>query len=118
MANPRVAGKNFEYRCVRHLRDAGFENAYRVPVSGASQLVKGDVFFQAGDFLRFVVECKKTMKKSFQMDINTLNKIGLDAKSMRRKPLLFHSYGRSPVFVTLRLKDFLEILNKVVWNEF
>lgn len=61
--NPRTKGKRFEYEVRDLFRSLGFE-AERVPLSGASRALKGDVIVSRGG-LQFSVECKRRKKLPF-----------------------------------------------------
>ena len=104
MTTPKQRGTAFEYY-VLYILKKYFPLSYRVPVSGASQGMKGDIV--AGDFL---IECKKTLCDSIRIRKLWLQKIVSEAKRAGKIPALVFSLNRTEPFIILPLRTFLDLI--------
>jgi hypothetical protein len=97
-------GKGFEYRVRDWFRRAGYE-AERVPVSGVSKAMKGDVIVKVGDSV-FCFECKRRTggyKELFRWIEEARGK-GLHAVIL--------GVGRQKPVVVLQIDTFIELLGR------
>lgn len=97
-------GKGFEYRVRDWFRRAGYE-AERVPVSGVSKAMKGDVIVRVGDLV-FCFECKRRTgryKELFRW-IEEAREKGLHAVIL--------GVGRQKPVVVLQIDTFIELLGR------
>jgi hypothetical protein len=102
-----VIGKGFEYRVRDWFRRAGFE-ADRVPVSGVSPAMKGDVIVKIGEKGRLVVECKRRTggyKELFRW-LSEVGKKGVD--------ILVLGVGRQKPVVIMEIDKFIELVLRKV----
>jgi len=96
-------GKGFEYRVRDWFRRAGFE-ANRVPVSGASSAMKGDVVVKVSRGLELFIECKRRTggyKELFRWVEDALGK-GVD--------VLVLGVSRQKPVVIMRIDKFIELI--------
>ncbi len=83
--------KRFEYRIKYFLENLGFK-ANRVPVSGISKLVKGDIIAKKGD-LEIIIDAKSTTnKEKIIIDLKNLEKLKKFSKG--KIPILVFSFWR------------------------
>jgi Holliday junction resolvase len=98
-------GKGFEYRVRDWFRRAGFE-ADRVPLSGASSAMKGDVVVKVKEGFKLFIECKRRTgryKELFQWIEEAMGK-GLD--------VIVLGVGRQKPLVVMKIDKFLELLKR------
>ncbi len=105
-------GRRFEHLVKDKLRDAGF-NARRVPLSGR-QRPEGEKDIPNADLIveeRFFGKAKTTKAKKYvsfpESEIMELHKGDQD--------FLVFNFKRTPPFVVVRFKDFLDLLR--MWKE-
>lgn len=84
--------KQQEYKVRDMFRKYGWD-AYRVPVSGAADILKGDViadklFMPDPLKLRFMVDNKSTDKKTIRISVETLDKIYLQTENLEIDAIL------------------------------
>jgi Holliday junction resolvase len=96
-------GKGFEYRVRDWFRRAGFE-ANRVPVSGVSPIMKGDVVVKVCEGLELVVECKRRTggyKEMFKW---------LDEAEGKGVDMLVLGVGKRKPVVVMRIDKFIDLV--------
>jgi hypothetical protein len=122
MVDSRAKGARGEYLVRDMLREATQLQFERVPLSGALEYLKGDLYVP-NERNRFCIEVKNYAESSLtdkiftQPKTNNLvkwwNKVQIQAKNSKQEPLLFYKYDRSKVFVATELKPLL--LNKYLY---
>jgi len=98
-----TVGRGFEYRVRDWFRRAGFE-ANRVPVSGVSPAMKGDVVVKIGEEMELVVECKRRTggyKEMFKW---------LDEAESKGVDMLVLGVGRQKPIIVMRIDRFVELI--------
>jgi len=92
--------KKFEYRIRDFLHKNGFE-AERVPLSGASRAVKGDIVAQRGN-LKLRIDAKSTKSKSaIKIERGSLEKIAQEAEEDEIPLLVFSFYRHRKLYAIL-----------------
>ena len=104
MTTANSRGKSFEYNILYKLRTL-YPNAYRIPSSGASSNLKGDL--RAGNFF---IECKKTMHNSYRLTNDLLKKTESDAKDAKLIPAIVFSVKNTKPYIVLSLENFMELM--------
>jgi len=113
MVDSRAKGARGEYLIRDMLRDFTKLRFERVPMSGALEYLKGDLYVP-NERNRFCIEVKNysesplSDKMFTQEKTNNIilwwNKLNFQAKNGNQEPLLFFKYNRSKVFVVTSLK--------------
>lgn len=100
------AWKKLEYRVRDLLRTLGL-NAERVPVSGAANIMKGDVVTP-----EYLVECKYTRgKRYFTIQREWLVKLVEDAREAHKLPVLVFAFASShELYAIIPLREWLRLI--------
>ena len=93
---------NLEYKVTADLKAAGLRSSFRVPLSGASKMVKGDV--QANGY---IVECKR--RKFFVID-KWFRKTKSEARSDQTTLLVLKHHGQRGYYVVMERDEFLRLV--------
>ncbi len=96
------AHKNLEYKVASDLKEAGLASSFRVPLSGASRMIKGDV--QANGY---IVECKR--RKAFAID-GWFKKVKAEAKKDQTAFLVLKRHQQRGYYVVLEREEFLRLV--------
>lgn len=122
MVDSRAKGARGEYMVRDMLRDVTGLKFERVPMSGALEYLKGDLYVP-NRHNRFCIEVKNYAEspltdKIFTQDktnnlIQWWRKIKIQAKGGDQEPLLFFRYNRSKVFVVCEHEP--KVLNKYMY---
>lgn len=112
--------KRFEYRVRDFFLKRGFRS-FRVPISGTSQAMKGDVTAEKGK-LKFLVDAKSTAaKEEIRIERESLEKIKVEAKRSEISVLVFsfklHHKLYGVVDGQLLSNSGIELVEKATWAE-
>ena len=96
----RDKGKRFEREVVNTLKDAGFYDAKRIPLSGLQEGFKGDITLKRKETSKQLLGECKSRGGGF--------KLIYDAKEQDGADLLFIKQDRKPVLVVISLEDYIK----------
>ena len=96
----RDKGKRFEREVVNTLKDAGFYDAKRIPLSGLQEGFKGDITLKRKETSKQLLGECKSRGGGF--------KLIYDAKEQDGADLLFIKQDRKPVLVVMSLEDYIK----------
>ena len=100
----RQKGKRLERKVAKLIREKLGIKAYRVPLSGAAEGFKGDIFAEG---LPFYWECKNRERINIWAEWQKLKN--------RQNPILVISGNFKPILVVMNIELFLEILKQ--WKQ-
>ena len=96
----RDKGKRFEREVVNSLKEAGFYDAKRIPLSGLQEGFKGDIKLRRNESSKELLGECKSRGGGF--------KFIYDAKEQDGADILFIKQDRKPVLVVMSLDDYMK----------
>lgn len=96
----RDKGKRFEREVVNTLKESGFYEAKRIPLSGLQKGFKGDVIIKRTEASKELLGECKSRAGGF--------KLIYDAKEQDDADILFIKQDRKPVLVVMSLDDYIK----------